>query len=517
VSKRLKDISVVSFLTVVSRILGLVRDSLSAAVFGASAYYSAFLTAFVVPNLFRRLLAEGSLTAAFVPTFQEALHKEGKVGAFKLLSQITTWLLCVTGILTCLAMLVFSHARLITGQESKWYLAADLTVILFPYLACIALAAAFNAALNILDHFLEPALSPTWLNLAMIASIGGAGLHFAHTPLGQVHWLCAGVLVGGFFQFAVPAVILMREGWRPSLSLELSPHVKEIALLMAPGIFGTAIYQINIAVSRFLAFSLDDASATFYFMGNRLMEFPIGVFAIAVSTVVYPLIAKHAVEKKFDLMAEDFRKGLRLILMINVPAAVGLVLLSHPIVSLIYRHGHFTADNASDLSTLVALFALGMPFFSVVNLTIRAFYSVKDTKTPVKVATIDFILNVILSITLMHAFGVRGLVIASTTAIILQTVLLQYALVKKLPGLSFRPLWISLFKVLVASAIMAGVVAGLWHYVDKLNITMFAKGMISVFGIIPSAIAVYAGFLYVLKIEDAHELFGLIKRKFARN
>jgi len=309
----------------------------------------------------------------------------------------------------------------------------------------------------------------------------------------------------------------MREGWRPSLSLELSPHVKEIALLMAPGIFGTAIYQINIAVSRFLAFSLDDASATFYFMGNRLMEFPIGVFAIAVSTVVYPLIAKHAVEKKFDLMAEDFRKGLRLILMINVPAAVGLVLLSHPIVSLIYRHGHFTADNASDLSTLVALFALGMPFFSVVNLTIRAFYSVKDTKTPVKVATIDFILNVILSITLMHAFGVRGLVIASTTAIILQTVLLQYALVKKLPGLSFRPLWISLFKVLVASAIMAGVVAGLWHYVDTLNITMFAKGMISVFGIIPSAIAVYAGFLYILKIEDAHELVALVKRKFARN
>ena len=515
-SKRLKDISVVSFLTVVSRILGLVRDSLSAAVFGASAVYSAFLTAFVVPNLFRRLLAEGSLTAAFVPTFQEALHKEGKEGAFNLLSQVASWLVVITGVMTTFAMMTFSHSRLISGQDDKWYLAADLTVILFPYLAFIALAAAFNAALNILDHFLEPALSPTWLNLAMIVSIAGAGLHFSHTTLGQVHWLCAGVLVGGFFQMAVPAVILIKEGWKPSFDLRLAPHVKEIALLMAPGIFGTAIYQINIAVSRFLAFSLDDASATFYFMGNRLMEFPIGVFAIAVSTVVYPLIAKHAVEKKFDLMAEDFRKGLRLILIINVPAAVGLVLLSHPIVNLIYRHGRFTADNATDLSTLVALFALGMPFFSVVNLTVRAFYSVKDTKTPVKVATIDFVLNVILSITLMHLMGVRGLVIASTSAIIVQTLLLQRALVKKIPGLTFKPLWISLLKVIAATALMAIVVAGLWHYVDTWLVANLVKGLVAVGFIIPFAVAVYGALLFVLKIEGREELVSLVKRKLVK-
>jgi len=516
VSKRLKDISVVSFLTVVSRLLGLVRDSLSAAVFGAGAFYSAFLTAFVVPNLFRRLLAEGSLTAAFVPTFQEALHKEGKQGALNLLSQVASWLVTITGIMTCIAMLTFSHSRSIQGQEDKWYLAADLTVILFPYLAFIALAAAFNAALNILDHFLEPALSPTWLNLAMIASIACAGLHFAHTPLGQVHWLCAGVLVGGFFQMTVPALILMREGWRPHFDLKLAPHVKEIAYLMAPGIFGTAIYQINIAVSRFLAFSLDDASATFYFMGNRLMEFPIGVFAIAVSTVVYPLIAKHAVEKNFDLMAEDFRKGLRLILIINVPAAVGLVLLSHPIVNLIYRHGRFTVDNATQLSLLVALFAIGMPFFSVVNLTIRAFYSVKDTKTPVKVATIDFVLNVVLSITLMHVMGVKGLVIASTSAIIVQTILLQRALVKKLPNLTFRPLWVSLLKVIAATALMACVVAVFWHYVDNLNVTNLTKGFFTVGIIIPAAIIVYGSLLFVFKIEGREELVALVKRKLVR-
>src|SRR5208283_5535303 len=202
------------------------------------------------------------------------------------------------------------------------------------YPGLIALAAAFNAALNVMERFTEPALSPIWLNIAMIASLGGAGLHYAHTAMGEIHWLCAGVLVGGFLQMAVPAAVLFSEGWRPRFDLGLSPRVREIALLMTPGIFGTAIYQINFSVSRLLAFKLDDSSATLYFNGNRLMEFPIGVFAIAVSSVIYPLIARHAVQGNAAAMAKDYRKGMRLILIINVPAAIGLILLSHPIVNL---------------------------------------------------------------------------------------------------------------------------------------------------------------------------------------
>jgi putative peptidoglycan lipid II flippase len=512
VSKHLKNIGILSLLTLVSRVLGLFRDALAAAVFGVTAYYSAYLTAFTLPNLFRRLLAEGSLTAAFIPTLQEELHRGGKPATFALLSKVSSWLLLVSGGIAGLAMLVFSHSRAIPGLQARWYLAGDLTVILFPYLALIALAAAFNASLNVLERFTEPALSPIWLNLAMIAALAGAGLHLAHSRLGEIHWLCAGVLVGGSLQMLVPAAILVREGWRPRFDLELSPGVRQIVLLMTPGVFGTAIYQINISVSRLLANGLSDSAVALYFNANRLMEFPLGVFAVAVSTVVYPLIARHAVADDRGAMAVDFRKGLRLILIINVPAAVGLMLLSHPIVSLIYRHGVFTAANARAQAQLVALFAIGLPFFSVANLTIRAFYAVKDTATPVKIGAIDFGINVAVSLVLMRWLGVAGLVVASTTAIIVQTLLLQRALARRLPELRFGPLAPSLAKVLAAAAVMgAGVAAG-WRLVQRLGLGPRWTPAVAVLGLIPAAIAVYGALLWALRIEGREELAALWDR-----
>jgi putative peptidoglycan lipid II flippase len=326
VSKKLKNIGVISLLTVVSRFLGLARDSLSAAVFGVTVFQDAFVTAFSLPNLFRRLLGEGALTAAFVPTFQQELHKGNRESAFAMVSNVMTWLALTTGGLVLLAMLVFNQSRLISAQEDDWYFVADLSVILFPYLAFVCVAAVLSAALNVLGRFTEPALSPIWLNLAMILSLVIGRKHFASAIL----WLCGGVLVGGFFQMLVPAIVLMREGWRPRFDLRLSPAVREIGGLMAPALFGVAIYQINIYVSRLIAFSLERSSASLLFFANRLMELPIGVFAVAIGTVIYPLIARHAVEGKFADMAADFRKGLRLILVINVPAAAGLVLLAEP-------------------------------------------------------------------------------------------------------------------------------------------------------------------------------------------
>ncbi len=507
-SKSLKSIGVLSSVTVVSRVLALVRDSLSIAIFGASWLMSAFTTAFILPNLFRRLLAEGSMTAAFVPTLQEELHAGGRAGTFRLLSKVASWLVVVTGSLCVLAMAVFSHSRLIPGHDEKWYVAADLTVLLFPYLALISLAAAFSATLNVLGHFFEPALSPIWLNLAMIATLAGAGLHFSATPIGEIHWLCAGVLAGGFLQMAVPAGVLVGMGWRPRFDLGLSPRVREIALLMTPGIFGTAIYQINFSVSRLLAFSLDDASATYLYTVNRLMEFPIGVFAVAVSTVVYPLIAAHAVKRDFAAMASDFQKGIRLILIINVPAAAGLALLGGPIVRVIYLHGHVTAADAHRMALLLILMVIGLPFFSVVSLTVRAFYAIKDTKTPVRVAFIDFVINIAVSLVMIHWLGVFGIVLASTTAIIAQTFLLGFALVRRLPDMRFAPLWPSVAKVAAATAAMALVVgAGRWALQG-----VKAADAVEVISLIPVGIGAYGVVLWLLRIEGRKELEAVLAR-----
>jgi putative peptidoglycan lipid II flippase len=508
VSKSLKSIGVVSFLTLVSRVLAVVRDALALAIFGTGWLMSAFYTAFILPNLFRRLLAEGSMTAAFVPTLQEELHLNGREGTFRLLSKVSSWLIVITVSLSIVAISVLTHSRLLPGHDGKWYVAADLAALLFPYLALISLAAAFSATLNVLRHFVEPALSPIWLNLAMIATLAGAGLHYANTPMGEIRWLCAGVLAGGFLQMAVPAGVLIFLGWRPRFDLGLSPRVREIATLMTPGIFGTAVYQINFSVSRLLAFSIDDSSATYLYTVNRLMEFPIGVFAVAVSTVIYPLMASHAVKRDFTAMAGDFQKGIRLILIITVPAAVGLALLSAPIVRLLYLHKNVTPGAAQEMAFLLSVMVIGLPFFSVVNLTVRAFYAVKDTRTPVWVGVADFLINITVSLALIHWFGVLGIVLASTTSIIAQTLLLGRALVRKLPSMNFAPLVPSLAKVIGATAVMAAVV---WGGRVALGGHRNADAL-AVVGLIPVSIAVYGLVLWMARIEGRDEIEVMLAR-----
>lgn len=512
VSRKLQNIGVVSFLTVISRVLGLARDQLSAAIFGASELNSAFITAFSLPNLFRRLLGEGSLTAAFVPTLQEELHESGRAGAFALLNKVTSWLAVITGAMVVLAMLAFSQSRVLPGHEPRWYLAADLAVILFPYLAMICVAAAFNATLNVFEHFTEPALSPIWLNLAMIFTLGGAGWTLADTELGRMHWLCAGVLIGGTLQMLVPAGVLIRMGWRPRFDPGVSPRVREIGALMAPGLFGTAIYQINVFVSRLFAFSIDDSAATLLFYANRLMELPIGVFAIAVATVVYPLIARHAAERNYAGMADDYRKGLRLILIVNVPAAAGLVLLSEPIVRLIFQHGEFVAADTRAMAPLLAMFAVGMPFFSISSLTTRAFYALKDTVTPVKIGAVSFVINAGLSWSLKDWLGAPGLVVASTTAIVVQTVMMQRRLAQTIPGLGFGELWRTIGKVLLATLAMSAVVLSGWLAVQRAAGGHRIADAIAIAGLIPLGVLVYAATLWLVRVEGREEFAAMVAR-----
>ena len=510
-SKSLKNISLVAAFTSASRVLGLVRDQLALAILGAGGVNDAFVTAFNLPNLFRRLLGEGALTAAFVPTLQHELKDHGREGAFALLSQVASWLAVVTSGLVTVAMLLFSQSRFFPGHEAKWYLVADLTAVLFPYLAFVCLAAAFGAALNVLGRFTEPALSPIWLNLCMIASLAGAGLLWHAGESAIAGWLCGGVLLGGFFQMAVPAVVLMREGWKPRFDLGRSERVREIATLMVPGLFGTAIYQINVYVSRLFAFSIQPGEASLFFYSNRLLELPIGVFAIAVATVIYPLLARHAAERNHAALATDYRRGVRLILLLNIPAAVGLALLSSPIVRLLYERGKFTASDTATMAPLLTLFALGMPFFAVTSLITRAFYATKDTRTPVKIATLSFVVNIGLGWWLKDVWGARGLVVASTTAVVVQTVALQHLLGVSLPGMVFGDLWGTLGKILLGTLAMGAAVGGGWWLIRGI----YGADVLAVFGLIPCGVAVYAGVLWGLRIEGREELAAIVA-KFRR-
>jgi putative peptidoglycan lipid II flippase len=529
VSKSLKNISVVASATMVSRVLGLGRDMLVTAAFGTTALASAFYTAFTLPNLFRRLLGEGALTAALVPTLHEELRAREKAGAFVVVNQVASWLFVVTSAIVAGSLLILWQTPWIAVQAQgwgveletthRWLQAAELAVLLFPYLVFVCLAAAFSAALQTLQRFLEPALSPIWLNLSMIGALGGAAyLGWSASPEGQIRWLCGGALLGGFLQMVVPAGALMSEGWRPQFDLHRSEALRQIMKLMGPTVFGSAIYLINMAVSRFVGLSLNDSAVTVLNLATRLMELPIGVFAVAISTVVFPLIAKHAAAGDWPALAGAYRKGMRLILVINVPAAAGLVVLSVPIIRLLFQRGAFVASDTWLMQPVLAVYALGLPFFSFVNLVLRAFYAQKDTVTPVRAAVLSFVVNLALSFALMKPWGTVGLAVAGNVAIVVQAWYLQRALAKKHAAMAFGHLLGDLTKVIVASVAMSAVVASGWwlwtHFVAPTP-TKLSDGL-ALAVLISAGVGVYAVLMWALKIEGRDELAALIAKKLGR-
>ncbi len=520
-SKHLKNISVVASATVVSRVLGLVREICIATVFGTSALSSAFVTAFTLPNLFRRLLGEGALTAAFVPTMTQELEQGQRSAAFALLSKVASWLLLVTTVLVVLAMLAMANAAtllrvsgglgLAPATVDRLQLGANLAVILFPYMVFVCLAAAFSAACQVLGRFSEPALSPVWLNLAIIGALGLGGW-WALGDAARMNLLCVGVLVGGFLQMAVPAGVLWAKGWRPRFDLRPDDRVREIVRLMAPTVIGSAIYLVNLSVTRFIGLSLNDSAAQVLNLATRVMELPIGVFAAAIATVVFPLIARHAAKADWPALAADYHKGLRLVMIINIPAALGLALLSEPITRLLFQRGAFQASDTALMTPILAVYALGLPFLSFTMLSLRGYYALKDTATPVRAAALSFVVNIALSLVLMRWFSTMGLAIASNLAVLVQAWFLQSRLTRRQAGLSLAPLLPSLGKIAVASALMGAVVwAGVWA-VGLSSLAGIPRDLVIVAGLIPAAGAVYGGLLWLLKIEGREEIVSLFDR-----
>lgn len=520
-SQNLKNISVVATATVLSRVLGLVREIFIAAVFGTSALSSAYVSAFTLPNLFRRLLGEGALTAAFVPTMAHELEHRQRAAAFALVSKVASWLLVVTTGLVTLAMLVMANAPTLArltggfGLEPatirRLLLGADLAVILFPYMVFVCLAAAFSAACQVLGRFAEPALSPVLMNLVIIGALALGGW-WAWGAGARMQLLCVGVLVGGFLQMAVPAGVLWQEGWRPRFDLQADSRVREIVALMAPTVIGSAIYLINISVSRFIGLSLNDSAAQVLNLATRVMELPIGVFAAAIATVVFPLIARHAAKQDWPALAGDYHKGLRIVMIINVPAAAGLALLSEPIVRLLFQRGAFHASDTALMTPILAVYALGLPFLSFTTVALRGFYSLKDTATPVRAAALSFVVNLGLSIILMHWLSTVGLALAGNLAVLVQAWFLQTRLTRRLGGLGFAPLLTNLGKITVASTLMGVVVWGGMKLAARLPLTGKAHDLVVVAGLIPVACAVYGALLWTMKIEGREELGALWAR-----
>jgi putative peptidoglycan lipid II flippase len=474
---------------------------LTTAVFGAGILNSAFITAFTLPNLFRRLLGEGALTAAFIPIFTEELEERGRAGAFELLSKVVTRLLVVTGGLTILAVLAAFTIRHLSGFSERWYLVAELSAILFPYLVFICLAAAFAAALNALNRFVVPALTAVWLNLSIIVTLGVAGILVTDDPFERIYWLCGGVLIGGFLQFLIPALCLWREGWRPHWNLSGSSHVDEIVRLMGPGLIGASIFQINILISRALAYSLNDSAATLLYLANRQIEVPLGVFTIAIATVIFPELSRLAARGDLDAMRVAFRRGMILTMTLAIPASLGLIILREPVIRLLFERGAFLSSDTRAMMPIMVVFGLGLPFYSYVTLLTRAFHAFKDTATPVRMAGVGFALNLSLSLLLMRTHGTLGLALASNTAIVVQTILLQLMMSRARPGFGYRSIATVVLRQVCAALAMGLALWISWRGLERI-LDPFPASLVAVVVLIPGGAVFYFGSLWLMGSDE---------------
>jgi len=425
-----KAAGVVSIATLFSRILGFARDVILAVFFGAGFYSDAFIAAFRIPNLLRRLFAEGSLSIAFVPVFTQYLNTAGKEEAFKMArSAVRLLSILVTGV-TLAGMLlspqiVHAIAYGFTDSPEKYELTVLLTRIMFPYVICISLVALCMGILNALGHFAAPALAPVLLNLAMIASVCTASC-FSSQSSDRVTALAAGVVAGGVLQLLLQVPFLIQKGFRFWQKASFfHPGLKKIGLMMAPAIFGAGVYQVNILVSTFLASLLPEGSISTLYYADRLVQFPLGIFAISIATAILPSLSRQAAADDLDGLKDTFAFGLKLVFYIMLPSMVGLMILREPIISLLFQRGAFDGKAVHMTAAALLFYCTGLWAFAAVRVVIPAFYALKDTKTPVRMAVISIVANIFFSVILMGPMAHAGLALATSLSSIMNLLLLR--------------------------------------------------------------------------------------------
>lgn len=447
-------------LTFLSRILGLVRDMVLARFFGTGMAADAFFVAFRIPNLLRRLFAEGSLTIAFIPVFTEYLMIRTRKDAFELARAVLTLLALILAVVTLLGVIfspwiVRAQAFGFGGSGVKYDLTVFLTRITFPYIFLISIVAFFMGVLNSLRHFAAPAAAPIFLNMGIIGAAYLISPHCAEPIVG----IAIGVLVGGLLQVGIQVPWVLKKGlrllpiWHPGHA-----GIKKIGLLMLPAIFGSAIYQFNQFMGTLLASFLAEGSVSWLYFADRLVQFPLGVFAIAVSTAALPSLSTQVAKKELDQFGDTLSHALRLVLFIALPSLVGLIVLGRPIIRIFFERGAFDAYSTAMTNQALIFYALGLWAFSGIRVMVSAFYALQDTKTPVRIAAITMVVNLILSLALMGPLKHGGLALALSLASSLQFFLLIFFLGRKVPLGIMRPVLISALKSLLAAAVMgAGV------------------------------------------------------------
>ena len=482
-----KNVRIVSLCTIGSRILGLMRDQAMSVLFGAGPVMDAFTVAFRLPNLARVLLGEGALTTAFLPVFLEELRERGQESATRVTWAVFMTLAAVLSLIIILVETILWSLEWVIPFSPEARLLRNLIAILTPYVLLICLASQLGAVLNALGRFVWPALIPSVLNVIWLLALWKIVPLWADEET-QSYVTGISVLVGGLFQLLFPLVVLSRGGfgfradWRMAMG-----RVQKIASDMLPVIVGLSITQLNAVLDSFVAwgftqpsgsselmplpgsphYPLTAGTVTALYLGQRLYQFPLGVFGTALGTVLFPLFTSHAQQGETEKLRADISMGIRLVIAIGVPASLGLILIGHPLSTLFFQYGKFNADDAAQTGDMIAAYGSGVWAYCGLMILNRGMYATGDRLTPMYVGLVSMIANLLLNVALIWPLGGRGLAMSTAMVSVCQCVASALLLQRKVGMLWWGEIARTTMKTIVASALMAVVCMILNRWLDS--------------------------------------------------
>jgi putative peptidoglycan lipid II flippase len=519
----LKSSGAMALATLISRLLGMVREMVYYGFMGVGAVNDAFQLAFTIPNLFRRLLGEGALTAAFIPIFKEKEKIHGEAEMWRASNAVISGLVVAASVVIAVVLLIVSVALDVHQFDGKTELMLRLLQVMFPYMLLVCLTACFMGMLNARGHFFIPAMGATMLNVVMIASVLWLAPRFAtNLPRDerlphQIFALAIGVLAAGVAQAAFQLPTLYKDGFRLRWVAPWHDEtVRRVIYRMIPGAIGVAAFQINVAFVQLLGFQFGNGIVSSFNGGVRLMELPQGMFGISLATYLLPTLSGLATDKNYKEFRSTLRHGVSTLIFLNLIAAVLLAVLAEPIVRLLFERGAFKADATERVSLALMCLAPGLVAFSTVNILARAFYALGDTQTPMKISIGCLLLNLAVAAALIVPYKQGGLGIANTITSICNVSLLSFALRKKLGTLEMSALRAT-FVPLAIAGLLAGVTAwGGWRLWEReLGHHNLALKIGAVFGPATAAGIVYWLIGIAGEVPAAREILSFIFGRFS--
>ena len=507
-----KYAGIVIIATIFCRILGLGREIVISNRFGAGIETDAFFIAFMIPNLLRTFLGEGALNSAFIPIFVEYLTNHDRKKAEYFASNVLNILIIILIIVVVLGiwgapLLINIIAIGFKSNMYKYQLAITLTRIIFPYIGFVAVAALFMGILNSYNHFLVPALAPAMLNISVI--VFALTLSYKY-GIFAIAW---GVILGGIGQALIQTPVLVRKKIKYSFVVDFNdPGVKKLLKLLVPVMIGLTITQINIVVDRTIASTLIDGSISALYYSNRLVQFPLGAFGIAISIAVFPTLAKQMAKNNIAEFKKSLLFGLRILLFITVPSAVGLIVLKDSLIRLIYEHGIFSRIASNMTASALLYYSIGLFAYACVRLITMSFYALKDTKTPVKIGIYIVFINIALDLILVRYLAHSGLALATSVAAILNLIVLLKVLQDKIGDFELKSQLSFLVKIIVSS-IFLGIICVLVnnYFGSVLDLNNKYNQLIQVIASIFSGGLVYFIISYILDVKEVRNLRKTIK------